>query len=106
MFLINIKIIYYNQINKKPKKNQKTKKKQKNKIKKQKNKKTKKKINFLSLLKNKHKKYIKLFNIKTQNQKILKFDKKYNSVTSLAELEKRLPSKHLYIGSNPIGCIN
>jgi hypothetical protein len=31
---------------------------------------------------------------------------KYNSVTSLAELEKRLPSKHLYIGSNPIGCIN
>jgi hypothetical protein len=31
---------------------------------------------------------------------------KYNSVASLAELEKRLPSKHLYIGSNPIGCIN
>jgi hypothetical protein len=52
LFLINIKIIYYNQINKKPKKNQKTKNKNKNKIKKQKNKnkKTKKKINFLSLL--------------------------------------------------------
>lgn len=30
----------------------------------------------------------------------------YKSVTSLAELEKRLPSKQLYIGSNPIGCKN
>ena len=28
----------------------------------------------------------------------------YNSVTSLAKLEKRLPSKQLNIGSNPIGC--
>ena len=28
----------------------------------------------------------------------------YKSLTSLAELEKRLPSKQLYIGSNPIGC--
>ena len=28
----------------------------------------------------------------------------YNSVTSLAKLEKRLPSKQLIIGSNPIGC--
>jgi hypothetical protein len=34
----------------------------------------------------------------------LKFDTNCNSVTSLAKLEKRLPSKQLNIGSNPIGC--
>lgn len=28
----------------------------------------------------------------------------YNSVTSLAKLEKRLHSEQLIIGSNPIGC--